>query len=117
MSAHISRDRTCPVCRRRFMIPCGAEEWGYAYGGRLLCSYRCMRELETKGKRAGGHRPETLAKMERAWKLREAGAKLADIARIVGYSKPDSVIWALNEYKLITGRGEEYNKCVGEAMS
>ena len=47
--------RKCPACGKRFSFVCTEDEWGYAYGNRLMCSYHCMRAWE-KGLR-GYKRP------------------------------------------------------------
>lgn len=36
----------CPVCGLPFSRSCSAAAWGYAYDGRLVCSYHCMKEAE-----------------------------------------------------------------------
>ena len=38
----------CPVCGLPFARTCSAEAWGYAYDGKLVCSYHCMKEAERK---------------------------------------------------------------------
>lgn len=38
----------CPVCGLPFGRSCSAAAWGYAYDGRLVCSYHCMKEAERK---------------------------------------------------------------------
>lgn len=38
--------RYCPVCGKHFTFTCHEDEWGYAYGQRLVCSYHCMRQME-----------------------------------------------------------------------
>lgn len=45
----------CPVCGTRFTV-LPYQSWGWAYGGRLTCSYHCMRALRAKDMRklAGG---------------------------------------------------------------
>lgn len=37
---------TCPVCGLPFARTCSAQAWGYAYDGKLVCSYHCMRKAE-----------------------------------------------------------------------
>lgn len=39
---------TCPVCGIQFLRMCSRSAWGYAYDGILVCSYKCMREMEKK---------------------------------------------------------------------
>lgn len=39
----------CPVCGLLFGRSCSAAAWGYAYDGKLVCSYHCMKEAERKG--------------------------------------------------------------------
>lgn len=36
----------CPVCGLPFARTCSAQAWGYAYDGKLVCSYHCMKEAE-----------------------------------------------------------------------
>ena len=36
----------CPVCGLLFGRSCSAAAWGYAYDGKLVCSYHCMKEAE-----------------------------------------------------------------------
>lgn len=36
----------CPVCGLPFVRTCSAQAWGYAYDGKLVCSYHCMKEAE-----------------------------------------------------------------------
>lgn len=36
----------CPVCGLPFARSCSAAAWGYAYDGKLVCSYHCMKEAE-----------------------------------------------------------------------
>lgn len=43
--------RVCPACGKTFEFYCSEEEWGYAYGKRLTCSYHCMRQMEREDKR------------------------------------------------------------------
>lgn len=38
--------RYCPVCGKSFCFSCSEDEWGYAYGSKLVCSYPCMRQME-----------------------------------------------------------------------
>lgn len=38
--------RSCPACGKRFAVTCREDEWGYAYGAKLTCSYHCMRDME-----------------------------------------------------------------------
>ena len=38
--------RTCPMCGKTFEFYCDESEWGYAYDGKLTCSYHCMRDYE-----------------------------------------------------------------------
>jgi len=40
--------QVCPACGRRFAFSCHPDEWGYAYGSKLTCSYTCMRQMERK---------------------------------------------------------------------
>jgi len=42
--------QVCPACGRRFAFSCHPDEWGYAYGKRLTCSYSCMRAMEREAK-------------------------------------------------------------------
>lgn len=38
----------CPVCGLPFVRTCSSLAWGYAYDGKLVCSYHCMKEAERK---------------------------------------------------------------------
>lgn len=38
--------KKCPVCGLPFSMSCSAAAWGYAYDGKLVCSYHCMKEAE-----------------------------------------------------------------------
>lgn len=73
-------NKTCPACGKRFSITCTEQEWGYAYGGRLTCTYHCMRDMERKD-RMRGRRPKALDSTQ-AWFLRKhlRGASFADLA-------------------------------------
>lgn len=37
----------CACCGKRWRVP---DEWGYWYGARICCSYRCMRALAARDK-------------------------------------------------------------------
>jgi hypothetical protein len=41
----------CPACGKVFKVYCAVDEWGFAYGKRLTCSYHCMRQMEREDKR------------------------------------------------------------------
>lgn len=38
---HTVRKKICPVCKKEFH--CAAARWGWKIGGKLYCSYHCMR--------------------------------------------------------------------------
>ena len=42
------RTATCAVCGKKFEIPYYVTDWGYRFGGRLCCGYRCMRKAGEK---------------------------------------------------------------------
>lgn len=42
--------KKCPYCKKMFVVTCYPDEWGYAYGDRLVCSYSCMRAMERADK-------------------------------------------------------------------
>ena len=46
MNTIIAPQRKCPVCGKSYELRCRPDEWGFAYGDRLVCSYHCMRALE-----------------------------------------------------------------------
>lgn len=46
MNEILGSTRKCPMCGKAFHFTCRDDEWGYAYDGRLTCSYHCMREME-----------------------------------------------------------------------
>lgn len=41
LTDHLIGIRTCARCKRVFQVY--GPEWGYAYDGKLMCSYTCMR--------------------------------------------------------------------------
>lgn len=40
----------CAKCRKPFDVTCRPDEWGFAYGQRLCCTYTCMRAMERESK-------------------------------------------------------------------
>lgn len=69
----------CPVCGVSFVRQCSAAAWGYAYDGRLVCSYKCMRAAE-KADREREEEP-ALTKEEREQKRRERDEKICRLRR------------------------------------
>lgn len=69
----------CPVCGVSFVRQCSAAAWGYAYDGRLVCSYKCMRAAE-KADREREEEP-ALTKEEREQIRRERDEKICRLRR------------------------------------
>ena len=79
-----ARSRKCPVCNKRWTYTCRDDEWGYAYDGRLTCSYKCMREMakidaeNQIDERANDRQNGVIAKMYKSHLL---GVSYADLAK------------------------------------
>ena len=92
--------RCCPSCKKEFEIPAGVsdDDWGYAYGGILCCTYRCMNALKRDDKegkfkvyvrnRRGGTR-KRLSSEEKAriMELYNSGVKIGDIVEAMQRSR------------------------------
>ena len=51
MNELFGAERKCPVCGKVYIVTCSPDEWGFAYGAQLVCSYHCMRQREREDKR------------------------------------------------------------------
>ena len=70
-------ERSCSVCGKKFFV--SGDGWGYAYDGKITCSYHCMREMKREDW-------ETMTDDEkkRIDALLEEGASKAEAAKTVG---------------------------------
>jgi len=81
--------RSCPVCGKRFEVPF-PEEWAYRErrcDGRLICSWRCLRESEKRfpGKRG---RPRACAERDaEVLRLWRSGVPLEELCARYGLSR------------------------------
>lgn len=79
MNHLVAPTRTCAKCRKTFYLTCREDMWGYAYDGKLTCSYSCMRAMERDDKPKAIHRrAEGNAQMLYRQRLR--GKSYANIA-------------------------------------
>ena len=70
----------CPVCEKTFRP---SDDWGCKYGGTLVCSIPCMREM------AAQVAAKKIAKIKKtkqykAWRMAEAGKTREEIAAAFG---------------------------------
>lgn len=79
-SPRIGTGQTCPVCGAQFRP---SDDWGCKYGQTLVCSIPCMREMD---RRARARRLNTLKRTTqyRAWKLKQDGKSVAEVAAALG---------------------------------
>lgn len=85
----------CPVCGAEFYP---ADDWGYAYGAKQVCSYHCMRSLDIKNRRTLTEK-DSDAKRRKAWEMHEAGKSWGEIAERLGYYDRKSAASAAYVYR------------------
>ena len=86
----------CPVCEKTFRL---SDDWGCKYGGTLVCSIPCMREMAARDKaRKLAKIKET--KQYRAWKMQEAGMTREAIAAACGVQR-NRVDWYVNNFEAV----------------
>lgn len=89
----------CPSCGKLFYVGVRPEEWGYAYGSQLTCSYHCMRDM--------AHRDETIPrnaeKARLAWIAYRCGRSTDEIRRWLGYSTNRVCIDSIRNFEIWHG--------------
>lgn len=84
MSEFDKKHYVCPACGKEFYVACEPDEWGYAYGAKLTCSYHCMRDMERADNARRKNNRERGAKFETGGALlfrqRQRGIEYSEIA-------------------------------------
>lgn len=71
---------SCPVCGRDFVRWCTKKAWGYAYDGILVCSYKCMREMEKQSMETQAKTEDKGHRNTEILKLYKSGMSAKEIA-------------------------------------
>lgn len=92
--------RHCASCKKAFEIPAGVsdDDWGYAYGGALCCTYKCMNALKrddregkfkvyVRNRRGGTRKRLSSEEKSRIMELYNSGVKIGDIVEAMQRSR------------------------------